>query len=234
MWLCVNWATIVYVCHINFDLPTLTFTFCRMCHQKWNFNLETKSYAWLGPEPRIFIAAFVAVNLVSVSPLESCHEVEEVFSKTPCAGFQMCIYEIALGVTWTWCCSRSWRWFVAILCLVPAQAAGTAPLCPVAQNPSAPGKLCLLVVTFERDCGKPEGQDDRETWGRAWSKVNLPLVNKDQDREHWNKSMWPNGMYPWLLREMAGALWVHSWSCKSLWGFEEVPEGKRKQMSLPS
>lgn len=70
-----------------------------------------------------------------------------------------------------------------------------------------------------------------ETWVPRWSwdqrespeQRNLPLVNKDQVREHWNKleipkSMWPNGMHPWLLREMAGALWVHSWSSVKVYG----------------
>lgn len=162
VWLCVNWATAVCVCHINFDLLTLTFTFWMMCHWKWNFNLETKPYSWLVPEPRIFTAAFVPAKPVSVSSLQSCHEAEELLSKIPCAGFQMCTYQIAPGLTWTQCCSRGWRHFVAILCSVWAQAAGTAHLCPLAQNPSAPRRwpplLCLSDATFERD-----------TWGPRWS-----------------------------------------------------------------
>lgn len=240
VWLCVNLATVVYVCHINCDLLTLTFTFCMMCQQMWNFNLETKPYAWLVPEPRIFIAAFVAARLVSVSPLQSCEEVEEVFSKIPCAGFQMFIYQIAARVTWTRCCSIGWTHSVAILCLVSAQAAGTAPLCPLAQNPSAPGRwpplLCLSDVASERDQEKPEGQDDPEIRGKAWSKVDLPLV-KDQVGEHWNKldiskSMWPKRMHPWLLRQMSGALWVHSWGSMKLHGdSRKFLRAKRKQMS---
>lgn len=83
-----------------------------------------------------------------------------------------------------------------------------------------------------------------EAWGPRWSwdqresleqSRYLPLVNKDQVREHWNKldipkSMWPNEMHPWLLREMAGTLWIHSWSSVKVHGdskkFLRAREGK--------
>lgn len=172
----------------------LTFTFCMMCHWRWNFILESKPYGWLVPETRI-------KNCLCTCQTDLCFSYTKLSSiwrtpfKIPCAGFQTCIWQVAPGVTWTQGCSRDWPCFVVIPCSVSAQAADTAHLCPLAQNPSAPGRwpplLCLCDVAFERDHGIPKGcadsQDNPETRGKVWSKEDLPFVDKDQVKDHWNK-----------------------------------------------
>lgn len=183
----------------------LTFTFCMMCCWRWSFILESKPYGWLMPEPRI-------KNCSCTCQTDLCFSYTKLslIWRTPfkilCVGFQMCIWQVAPGVTWAQGCSRDWSRFVGIPCSVSALAADTAHLCSLAQNPSAPGRqpplLCLSDVAFERHHGIPKGcadsQDNPETRGKAWSKEDLLLVDKYQVREHWNKlyihkSMRPTG-----------------------------------------
>lgn len=134
-------------------LATLTFTFCVMCHWRWNFTLKSKLYGLLVLEPRIknglcrcqthLCFSYRELSLIWRTPLN-----------IPCVGFHMGIWQVAPRVTQG--CSRDCPCFVPILCPVSAQAADTAHLCPWARNPSAPGRrsaLLCLSVAFERDWG---------------------------------------------------------------------------------
>lgn len=245
--LCVNWATVVYVCYIKFDCSThIDF------YILYDVSLEVKLHT--GVWALRWVSARAQNKELLVYQTDLCFSytklplVWRTSFKVPCDGFQMCIWQVASGFTWTWGFSRDWPHFVAIQCSVSAQAADTAHLCSLAQNPSAPGRqspwFCLSDVAFERGCGILKGcadsQDNPETTGKVWNKEDLHLVDKDQVREDWNKlnickSVGLMGCihgcwWSWLV-----SLWVHSWlSVKGHGDWRRLLRTKRKQMSFLS
>ncbi|KAK4807097.1 hypothetical protein QYF61_018438 [Mycteria americana] len=73
-----------------------------------------------------------------------------------------------------------------------------------------------------------------ETWGKVWSKEDVPLVEEDQVREYLSKldihkSMGPDGMHPQVLRELADVVILFHQLCL----LRQVPEDWRKVNVAP-
>ena len=79
------------------------------------------------------------------------------------------------------------------------------------------GKICL------QEFQAPEAS------GKGWSKEELPLVEKDQAKEHLNKPnvpkpMGPGKIHPWAMRELADAIVRPLLMIfENSWGTQEAP-----------
>lgn len=99
---------------------------------------------------------------------------------------------------------------------------------------------CLLHVFFFPFSfvgqNYPQEYRDTQTHGKVWRNVELPSTEQDQLRKHLNeldmpKSMRPDRMHPWVLRELA--LRGYS-SLKHHGDGGSFLSSEKKQMSLPS
>jgi len=98
-------------------------------------------------------------------------------------------------------------------------------------------KAELLNVSFASVFTSKTGPQESqvlETTGKGWTKQDAPLVEEDQVRGHLSKldilqSEGPDGMYPRLLRELAGVIVrPPSTILDQSWSLGEVPEDWRK------